>query len=346
MTHHILTVDPAEYWNSTQARNAQRVYVSFCELAAAALDYAEGLNLLRRDTRRQGAARLNWAGTAFYYSLVHSARFLIFTAAGDFPTQHKELANAFSKSSSGTVSTDWLKRFAPNSTVRYTTKVAFEEVVEYWAMGASKQEVAGLFEWFSRALSKAKELRNENNYEALLITHEYKHSYLDGSFKQLANAMEGIAKAALTAVVARYRGVLEPESFNPSDGLCASETAAVRSPEFEARPGANLLSRNVEAAFIRRYVLTRIIEPAESWYGTEVHFVSNAVTKLMQPLCTLKVASDIDLTAVEEWVSVDLFQPKTGLMDKFTQKINELQETLGELSPGQTAQSAEGEEGP
>jgi len=33
---------PTEYWNSTEARKAQRLYVSFCELAASALDYAEG----------------------------------------------------------------------------------------------------------------------------------------------------------------------------------------------------------------------------------------------------------------------------------------------------------------
>lgn len=344
MTHDVVTsnsstMEPVDYWNSTQARKAQRLYVSFCELAAAALDYAEGLSLLRRDARRPGATRLNWAGTALYYSLVHSARFLIFTVVGDFPIQHKKLADAFSKSCSGMVSTNWLRRFAQNSTVCYTTNVVFDEVVEYWATGASKQGVAELFEWFAQALSKAKELRNENNYEALLIAHEYKHPHLDDSFKQLANAMEGTARIALAAVVARYRGVLEPESFGSLDGRCTTETAVLRSPEIEARPGANWLSRKVEAAFIRRYVQTRIIEPAESWYGREVHCVSKAVTNLMQPLCTLKVPSDIDLTTVEESVSVDLFQPKTGLMDRFTHQINELQKNLAEVSPAQSAQS-------
>jgi len=200
---------PSEYWNSTQTRKAQRLYVSFCELAAAALDYAEGLSLLRRDARRQGAARLNWAGTAFYYSLVRSARFLIFTAVGDFPIKHNQLADAFSKSRSGTVSTDWLRSFAPSPTVRYATKVNLEEVVDYWARGASREEMEALFEWFADALSKAKALRNENNYEALLIAHKYQHSYLNDSFKQLANAMEEVAKAALTAVIGSYRRVLQ-----------------------------------------------------------------------------------------------------------------------------------------
>jgi hypothetical protein len=333
-------VGPPEYWNSTQTRRAQRLYVSFCELAAAALDYAEGLSLLRRDVRRQGAARLNWAGTAFYYSLVHSARFLIFTAAGDFPTKHNELADAFSKSRSGTVSTDWLKRFAPSPTVRYTTKVNFEEVVDFWARGTSREQVVALFEWFADTLSKARALRNENNYEALLIAHEYKHSYLDGSFKQLANAMEGVAKAGLTAIVAYYARVLQPESISGADDTCATESDAALSPE-GGGTSDDWLSRNIEAAFIRRYVETRIIEPAENWYGTEVHFVSKTVTELMEPLRTLDIRGDLDLTAIEEAVSVDLFEPKTGLMNKFTHKITELRETLHQIPTTHTTDSAE-----
>src|SRR5690349_4828297 len=102
-------VQPSEYWSRGTETRAQRLYVSFCELGAAALDYAEGFSLLRREERRQGAARLNWAGTAFYYSLVHSSRFLIFNAIGDFPTRHKDLPAAFSRRRPSTVRTDWLK---------------------------------------------------------------------------------------------------------------------------------------------------------------------------------------------------------------------------------------------
>lgn len=131
------------------------MYVSFCELAAAALDYAEGLSLLRRDERRQGAARLNWAGTAFYYSLVHSARFLVFTAVGDFPTQHTLLAKAFRSSESTGVATDWLKSFAPCVHGRYVDKVTLKQLVNYWSAGAEGQdieEVRAQLEWFAEQL--------------------------------------------------------------------------------------------------------------------------------------------------------------------------------------------------
>src|SRR5258706_303405 len=143
---------PSEYWNISQARRDQRLYISFCKLAAAALDYAEGLSLLRRDERRQGSARLNWAGTAFYYSLVHSARFLIFTAVGDFPTQHNRLPKAFSKTPFSAVSTDWLKSFAPTPAGQYTTMVSLEQLVDYWSVGTSKEKTAAQFEWFADAL--------------------------------------------------------------------------------------------------------------------------------------------------------------------------------------------------
>jgi len=318
-------IGPSEYWNCSETRKAQRLYVSFCELAASALDYAEGLRLLRRDERRQGAARLNWAGTAFYYSLVHSARFLIFTAVGDFPTQHNKLAQAFSTSHSGTVSTDWLKSFASNGNVS-SAKIGFEHLVDYWSSGVSKEPTAAMFNWFADALARAKALRNENNYEALLIAHEYKHSYLGSSFKRLATTMEGVAKTALAAVVGCYAHLLQPEPLiQPADARTHIGDATASSENGEADDGR---WRNVEAAFIRHYVEHRIVQPARSWYGTEAFVVSNAIAVLLAPLRTLQITGEPDLTSLEESMSNNLFAPKTGLMDKFIRKMTELQQAL------------------
>jgi hypothetical protein len=317
------------------------MYISFCELAAAALDYAEGLSLLRRDERRQGAARLNWAGTAFYYSLVHTARFLIFTAAGDFPTAHNKLGQVFSESNSGGVSTNWLNSFAASPTVHYTTKISLEHLVGYWSDGASKEGTVALFGWFADALVKAKALRNENNYEALLIAHEYKHSYLNSSFKQLANAMEQVARVALAAAVGSYARVLQPERSRGSGDTGSKESGALASPDIQSKSNDGGQWRRTEAAFIRRYVETRIVEPVRNWYGTDVFVVSKAITAIMEPLCTLPVGSELDLSTLEESVSVDLFGPKVGLMGKFMRKINELQEALQQAPTEQASKLAE-----
>jgi len=342
-TARAVPVRPSEYWNSSQTRKAQRLYISFCELAAAALDYAEGLSLLRRDARRQGAARLNWAGTAFYYSLVHSARFLIFTAVGDFPTQHNKLAQAFSESHSGTVSTDWLKSFATSATVQYTTTISLEQLVDYWSSDTSKGDTAALFEWFANALTKAKALRNENNYESLLIAHEYQHSYLNSAFKQLANAMEGVARTALAAVVRSYARVLEPQRSSASvDARRESQEHGAMVPlDIESQSNDDGQRRSNEAAFVRRYVENRIIEPVRSWYGTDMFVVSKAITGLMEPLSALPIGSEIVLSTFEEAVSVDLFGPKVGLMDKFMRKITELQEALDETPAEHASMVAE-----
>ncbi len=330
-------IGPSEYWNSSETRKAQRLYVSFCELAASALDYAEGLSLLRRDERRQGAARLNWAGTAFYYSLVHSARFLIFTAVGDFPTQHNKLAQALSISHSGTVSTDWLRSFASNGNVSSATKISFEHLVDYWSSGVSKGPTAAMFNWFADALARAKALRNENNYEALLIAHEYNHSYLGNSFKRLATTMERVAKTALAAVVGCYAHVLQPGPLiQPADASTIGDAMA-SSENGEPDDGR---WRNLEAAFVRHYVENRIVEPARSWYGTEAFVVSNAIVVLMAPLRTLQITGELDLMSLEESVSNDLFAPKTGLMDKFIRKMTELQEALDQAPAVHTANFA------
>jgi hypothetical protein len=311
---------PSEYWNACEARKSQRLYISFCELAAATLDYAEGLSLLRRDERRQGAARLNWAGTAFYYSLVHSARFLIFTAIGDFPTQHGQLPRAFSTEPAGTFSTSWLKSFAPTQAGQYTAKSHSEQLVEFWSMGTAKKQIEAQFEWLADALVKAKALREENNYQALLIAHEYNHSYLNSSFKDLATAMDGVARVALDTAVRSYARLLQPEA---SSGLAANVCG-------ETAIDNNSLWRDTEAAFVHRYVQRRIIEPVWNWYGTDAYVVGNAISALMEPLSALHVSAGIELTPVEKSVSVGMFKTKVGLMDKFKGKISELQHVLND----------------
>lgn len=56
--------------------------------------------------------------------------------------------------------------------------------------------------------------------------------------------------------------------------------------------------------------------------------MSNAISALMEPLSALHVSAGIELTPVEQFVSVELFKTKVGLMDKFKGKISELQHVL------------------
>lgn len=309
-----LPFDPSVYWSASSTRESQRLYVCFCELASAALDYAEGHSLLRRDERRHGAARLNWAGTAFYYSLVHSARFLVFSAVGDFPTQHNRLSQAFCDRSPGPVSTNWLGEFlsAPKN---WTTQVGFKALSTHWATALPKGEVEAHLSWVADAMYKAKKLRNENNYEALLIAHEFDHPYLKDSFKDLARAMKAVAKPALSAAVGWYARLLLART-GQSNGDAEHET------------------NGAQAAFIQRYVKTRIIEAGERWYGTTEHVVSKDLASIMAPLSELNTVTDqLRVQEIEDAISLAFFDPKVGLMDSFKNKIAELQDVVRDWNP-------------
>jgi hypothetical protein len=49
--------DPNGYWSGSEAREAQHIYVAFCELASAVLDYCEGT------TMRQPPGQSRFNGT-------------------------------------------------------------------------------------------------------------------------------------------------------------------------------------------------------------------------------------------------------------------------------------------
>lgn len=106
-----------EYWNQTPQQTSQRLYVAFCELASAALDFSEGartqFDVVRNDERS------NWASTALYYSIVHSARLLVFLPFGDFPTRHDHLARCFQLDGTETIRTNWLNAFLRVSAFRF-----------------------------------------------------------------------------------------------------------------------------------------------------------------------------------------------------------------------------------
>lgn len=57
---------PNEFWEEDDCYRDQKFYTAFCILEVACSDYVAGVMLERQKV-------LNWACTAFYYSLVHAA---------------------------------------------------------------------------------------------------------------------------------------------------------------------------------------------------------------------------------------------------------------------------------
>lgn len=88
-------IPPESHWRT---RAEQRLYVAFCELASSLLDYAAGADTL--EGVKASPARLNWAATSLYYSIVHTARLLVFVPYGDFPTSHAQLPHCLERNES------------------------------------------------------------------------------------------------------------------------------------------------------------------------------------------------------------------------------------------------------
>jgi hypothetical protein len=175
-------------------------------------------------------------------------------------------------------------------------------------------------EWLGDALGKAKKLREENNYEGLLIAHEYRHDLQD-SFKTLADNMARVSELALTTATSSYARLLRTQV--PTQPCTPYTEAGSGSAE-----SAESRDRRLEAAFICQLVHSRIVEPAERWYGTDVFAVAKAVRTLVEPLTGLSHGPEPGVARIEDLVSTRIFTSKARLMHDFGEKIVGLRQLL------------------
>jgi len=300
-------VEPNEYWNASDESRAQRLYAGFCEFASSVLDYCEGRRLLVEG--RNSTGRLNWSATALYYSLVHSGRFLVFVGAGDFPTSHSRLAKCFSQTGA-MIRTDWLGRLltvgyrhTPRAADVYSMDLGFQRVHDFWLPFSAPGEAMEVLTWFGGMLDRARDLRNENNYEALLIAHEYEHPHMTEVFRNLAATLEVGARRSIEILARWYSGYL-------------------------ANTNANVPIRPVASAakFIGHYVAKRIEQPAGHWYPREI---AEEVTELVTPLRDLGApVVNPEVHQIERLVDWTIFNPKRSLMTAFRDKTESLNEYI------------------
>lgn len=108
------------------------------------------------------------------------------------------------------INTNWLTGFVESgfshAHTRFSDQVSFEKLVACWAKYVPGAEASNMFYSLGRTLAAAKALRNENNYEALLIAHEYQHAHLTESFRNFSNAMKEAVQLTL-ANVAEFWGL-------------------------------------------------------------------------------------------------------------------------------------------
>jgi len=158
-------------------------------------------------------------------------------------------------------------------------------------------------DWFAAILTAAAELRNDSNYEALLIAHEYEHITMTSAFESLAKSMSAAVDSNLSFVMEAFTCFLRAD------------------PDLEA-------DRAGYFAFVHDY-LTRRLVPA-------VHRKLGGFDDLKEKL--LEIVARIDLPGtggdyhrLEDAASLDIFGGKARLMGVFQGRIEELRRATRDL---------------
>jgi len=197
------------FWNQDAAHMDQKFYTGFCMLTSAFSNWAVGVDLHQQ-------RKLDWAATDMYYSLIHSGRFTCFLSIGDFPTGHSELRQLFADGE--TVRGSWLKTYKKKHFVdlgneqtenRFVLSEVRQSLV---SMGMLVQTVEEMFKIFSIILPRACDLRNDSNYEGLLIAHQYRHLIVTEEFKRLVELLNKASCHLLPMVVNMFKQYVESSS--------------------------------------------------------------------------------------------------------------------------------------
>lgn len=301
------------YWRG--GRQPQRFYVAFCLLMSSIQDSLLGL-------KEQGSANLNWSATCSYYALVHAGRLLTFIALGDYPKSHAELRRVVGitgqhprrrpRARDG-FPFDWLRGFSveasPGSPQNEPSAAPpsaggsidlREALVQYWT-DTGVERAAERLNRFGAVLEAAGELRNDSNYEALLIAHEYEHVTMTSAFECLARDMAAAADSNLPFVAEAFTRFLRAD------------------PDLEPDRGGY-------SAFARDYLEDRLVLAVDRKLGG----YQDLKKKLRATVARIDVPSTgIDYHDLEHKVSLDIFGGKARLMGAFQGRIEELRRATG-----------------
>ena len=299
--------DSFVYWRASEARAKQCWYVSFCLLMSSVQDRLTGLALAE-------AGNLNWATTAFYYSAMHSGRMLFFVCSGDYPIQHRDM-NGILEGVNGRAKVDWLKKFhayigAPAGTGVIEEKSAAASDLRTSLMSAVAVSFRGsdaTVQRFAPLLPKFKNLRNDSNYEALLVAHERNHFLVTETFQRLARAADTTSALGVSMAIRLYLEHLRG------------------SAQFQAEHD-RLLSAH------RLYLRGRFEQSLrEKFHGSPsaLDALREAVAALADPGGAAAEPDDPELDAFLDPIMYGQFGQKQGLMDRWERDVASLEASVG-----------------
>ncbi len=277
------TLAPLDYWKAS--RQPQRFYIAFCLLMSSIQDWALG----RKEAESQN---FNWSATCSYYSLVHAGRLLSFLALGDFPTRHFELGEMLKPGAQARVQPDWVRRFTRGAATSARENAGdLRQVIIQYLGKVGVHDPSQDIDRFGVLLSGAKDLRDDSNYEALLIAHEYRHRTVSDAFQQLAQCIGDAAESQLPLVIQSFHGFIDRDLVG---------------------------ERIAYWSFVREYLAWRLVPAIER----KLPHSPSVRAKVQEVVATIQIPTEAAAyDHLEKAVSLDLFDPKKRLMESFVNKI-------------------------
>lgn len=287
-----------KYWMQNDDKRYQRFYIAFCLLNSAIFDYSVGLDLKTQK-------KLNWSASCFYYSMVHCARLLLFIPFGNYPCSHSGMIS-YLENNANHVTFNWLDDFLNNTKeLRIFNKKVYNKnyLVELYKEKYLISNFESRFNKFTSALGNSKRLREDSNYEALLIAHENFHPLLETFFNDLTDVISNKSKFVLDFAIEIIKKHIEVD-FNDAYS-------------FEIKSFINHeLSNNV-----KNRIFTRI-------NSEECKLEINRLLENIMFHEDLKSRNEPKwVTKLEKSFSMSIFSEKSALFRNFRDKINNLRDS-------------------
>jgi len=203
-------VEAVRYWRESPRRLAQKWYIQLCLFASSVHD-----RFLACEEAASG--NKNWSATISYYSIMHAYRSLVFQCFGDFPCSHQEMglfvaADDRSWDSRDKIRFNWLSNLSlrrPRNQRDWNQRdsmiirsgadwdTARRMLRQYYQETLQAPRVSDSLERFGPLVADAKSLREDSNYEALLIAHERGHFLVSHSAGALCEHLCRLATLAV-----------------------------------------------------------------------------------------------------------------------------------------------------
>ncbi len=283
------------YWIQDPNKISQKFYLTFCLYISAILDFTVANELKQKRI-------LNWSAVSSYYSMLHTGRLIIFIVFGDYPTSHSNICKFFNDKQD--IKCNWLKNFDSSND---RTNISFDELCEYYEDNLKLKNVREKLRKFGEKFEKARKLRNDSNYESLLIAHEHNHVYVTSSFMHLSKIMISVSRSSVETATKCFHNYIENDN-------CLNKDRYVYQYFVEKYIDLKIYDRIKENDSFNNGILQTlrpIISSLEDIYSTKQYTFNNStVTEKFNRL--------------EEKTSMKMFSGKTELMKEFAKKINDL----------------------